>query len=129
AAPRLRELPGAPDRADRHRGQDRRRTALLQLGRPDLQHRGPELSRAALRRPLRLPQARVLQRRATGARDAAAVVLTMTLRQQIRLNRLRTAGLLAVFGLLVALLAGVVYVIYGTGGAPARLAAGARRAA
>ena len=41
----------------------------------------------------------------------------MTLRQQIRLNRLRTAGLLAVFGLLVALLAGVVYVIYGTGGA------------
>ena len=41
----------------------------------------------------------------------------MTLRQQIRLNRLRTVELMIVFGLVIAGIAGALYAIYGSGAA------------
>ena len=63
----------------------------------------------------RLRQARVLRRRDSRSRASGGQLPVVTLQQQIRANRFRTALVLAAFALLIAAIAGSVYALYDVG--------------
>jgi hypothetical protein len=65
----------ATENFQQHRGQDRRRAPVLQLGRADVQHRDPELPRRSLCRNDRVPRPRVLRGPGLRARDSASLDL------------------------------------------------------